>query len=437
TYPRFYQSNKAKISGHEFVFHEGNVYDITNFALVEDKSAFKITKSIHKLIFYKQTKTHEKVDDEYPRLMFEFKQFSELTVPETIDSCTPFDIIVRIVLTYPRFYQSNKAKISGHEFVFHDVKGQRIDGWAPGCLSQKFKEFNLLEGNVASVYTAGHPDAYRKSLKNLNILKAMCTTSQILHLWKTKVHSRLTKSSHKLIFYKQTKKHVIDDDENPRLMFEFKQFSKLTVPETIDPCTPFDIIGRISNKAKISGHDFVFHDVKGQRIHGWAPGCLSQNFKEFKLFEGNVYDIKNFALVEDKSAFKITKSSHKLIFYKQTKMHEIVDDEYPRLMFEFKQFSELTVSETIGQRIHDWAPRCLSQKFKEFKLLEGNVYDITNFALVEDKSAFKITKSSHKLIFYKQTKKHVIVDDENPRLMFEFKQFSELTVPETIDPCTP
>ncbi|GER37175.1 tetratricopeptide repeat protein, partial [Striga asiatica] len=85
------------------------------------------------------------------------------------------------VRTCPRFYQSNKAKISGHEFVFHDVKIYnlfnslifnyfysqhfywhcRIHDWAPGCLSQKFKEFKLLEGN-ASVYTTGHLDAYRK-----------------------------------------------------------------------------------------------------------------------------------------------------------------------------------------------------------------------------------------------------------------------------------
>ncbi|GER33199.1 protein farnesyltransferase alpha subunit [Striga asiatica] len=85
----------------------------------------------------------------------------------------------------------------------------------------------------------------------------------------------------------------------------------------------------------------------GQHIHGWAPGCLSQKFKEFKLLEGKVYEITNFELVEDKRAFKITKSRHKFIFYKETNMREIVDDEYLRLMFEFKQFSELTDTETI------------------------------------------------------------------------------------------
>ncbi|GER33784.1 replication protein A 70 kDa DNA-binding subunit [Striga asiatica] len=361
----------------EFKLLEGNVYEITNFEFVEDKSAFKITKSSHKFIFYKQTNMREIVDDEYPRFMFEFKQFRELTDPETIDPCTPFAII------------------SGHDFIFHDVKGQRIHSWVPGCLSQKFKEFKLLEGNVYEI-------------TNFEFVE-------------DKSAFKITKSSHKFIFYKQTNMREIVDDEYPRFMFEFKQFRELTDPETIDPCTPFAMASIFKNLTFLAKNKNKIARLRlGQRIHGWVPGCLSQKFKEFKLLEGNVYEITNFEFVEDKSAFKITKSSHEFIFYKQTNMREIVDDEYPRLMFEFKQFRELTDPETIDP--------CTPF---------GNVYEITNFEFVEDKSAFKITKSSHKFIFYKQTNMCEIVDDEYPRLMFEFKQFMELTDPETIDPCTP
>ncbi|GER37359.1 phosphoglycerate transport system sensor protein pgtB, partial [Striga asiatica] len=46
------------------------------------------------------------------------------------------------------FYKSSRKSIREIDFIFHDAKGQRIHGSAPGFLAKKFKDFKLLEGQA-------------------------------------------------------------------------------------------------------------------------------------------------------------------------------------------------------------------------------------------------------------------------------------------------
>ncbi|GER25476.1 replication protein A 70 kDa DNA-binding subunit [Striga asiatica] len=102
-----------------------------------------------------------------------------------------------------------------------------------------------------------------------------------------------------------------------------------------------------SSQKSIREIDFIFHDAKGQRIHGSAPGFLAQKFRDFNLLEGQVYGINGWELTEDTNAFKITESSHKLEFGENTKMYEVVDVEYPRIMYNFKNYKELSDPQTV------------------------------------------------------------------------------------------
>ncbi|GER45672.1 52 kDa repressor of the inhibitor of the proteinkinase [Striga asiatica] len=62
--------------------------------------------------------------------------------------------------------------------------------------------------------------------------------------------------------------------------------------------------------------------------------------------------------------------------------------------------------------IHGSAPGFLAQKFNEFNLLEGRVYEITSWDLKENKiNAFKLTESSHKFEFGEKTNMYEIIED--------------------------
>ncbi|GER42067.1 replication protein A 70 kDa DNA-binding subunit [Striga asiatica] len=102
-----------------------------------------------------------------------------------------------------------------------------------------------------------------------------------------------------------------------------------------------------SSQKSIREIDFIFHDAKGQRIHGSAPGFLAKKFRDFNLLEGQVYGINGWELTEDTNAFKITESSHKFEFGENTKMYKIVDVNYPRFMFNFKNYKELSDPQTV------------------------------------------------------------------------------------------
>ncbi|GER40421.1 maspardin [Striga asiatica] len=197
--------------------------------------------------------------------------------------------------------------------------------------------------------------------------------------------------------------------------------------------------------------------LQGKRIHGSAPGFLAQKFKAFNHLEGRVYGITNWDLEEDKNAFKLTESSHKFLFDQETNMYEIVEDNYPRFLFNFKNFNELFDPQKIdsnklfgaadtwlGTRflgtkvqgaVDTWLGTrfFLAQKFKEFNILEGRVYGIINWDLEEDKNAFKLTESSHKFLFGQETNMYKIIEDNYLRFMFNFKNFNELSDPQTVD----
>ncbi|GER29589.1 DNA ligase [Striga asiatica] len=483
---------------------------------------------------------HEIVDDEYPRLMFEFKQFSELTDPETIDPSTPFGAAIKLahygkdmwicfylptkrsilvsniydvtklivssdvpdivdfnqrsimsnvcddlqsgiapIIRVADFYASEEEndgsdlpldlellknkmllfKVSKKKDQFGSYIGpstisritadhilvsrlvfwstspsQRIHSLASGCLSQKFKEFKLLEGNI--------------------------TRSQILNLWRTKVHST---ELHVLVIQLS---HAKSFDDGSVLVSKIYDATKLIVPNDVPDIVDFNQRSFMSNvyddwKSGIApiisvANFYASEEVSTKNKFGFVIPLLIFGEIGFSILAQIAFK-KSSARKRDFGA-TIAKTPFPLQFLDRYKLHISVGDNagMVRLLCRDKVARELVgkpcdvvdsdqhsilINEYYeagqGQRIHGWAPGCLSQKFKEFKLLKGNVYEITNFELVEDKSAFKVTKLSHKFIFYKETNMREIVDDEYPRLMFEFKQFSELTDPETIDPSTP
>lgn len=102
------------------------------------------------------------------------------------------------------------------------------------------------------------------------------------------------------------------------------------------------------NRSQIASTECIFHDREGDRVHASLKGAAMDTIKP-KLLEGHLYAVKDVIVADNRLKFKTTQCKYKLIFMKKTNVVEFYDAGFPKLMFNFRSFDELTPEREIEE----------------------------------------------------------------------------------------
>ncbi|KAL3617214.1 hypothetical protein CASFOL_038961 [Castilleja foliolosa] len=76
-------------------------------------------------------------------------------------------------------------------------------------------------------------------------------------------------------------------------------------------------------------------------IHATMKASLYERIGQ-NLVEGSLYIIRNFIVIENRNAFKITMHRYKICLYRLSKMTEFKDENFPSFMYNFTDFGQPT-----------------------------------------------------------------------------------------------
>ncbi|KAL8530575.1 hypothetical protein ACS0TY_007560 [Phlomoides rotata] len=81
--------------------------------------------------------------------------------------------------------------------------------------------------------------------------------------------------------------------------------------------------------------------------------------------EGRVYAVKNFVVTFNRSTCRTTTNRKLIIFINETKVVEVLNEEFPSMMYKFKSFNELAIVENLNDaEMFDVIGRVVYNKLK-------------------------------------------------------------------------
>ncbi|KAL3644380.1 hypothetical protein CASFOL_012312 [Castilleja foliolosa] len=87
---------------------------------------------------------------------------------------------------------------------------------------------------------------------------------------------------------------------------------------------------------------------------------------------------------------------------------------------------ELVIHDEHGNRIHATMKASLYERIGQ-NLVEGSMYIIRNFIVIENRNAFKTTMHRYKICLYRLSKMTEFKDENFPSFMYNFTDFGQLT----------
>ncbi|KAL6529335.1 hypothetical protein OROGR_014958 [Orobanche gracilis] len=86
---------------------------------------------------------------------------------------------------------------------------------------------------------------------------------------------------------------------------------------------------------------------------------------------------------------------------------------------------EFIFQDKEGDRVHASA-RCHAMNFLKTKPIEGHLYTLKDFIVLENRSKFKTTAHPYKINFFRKTKIEKIFDENFPQPIYNLKSFNQL-----------
>ncbi|KAL3615379.1 hypothetical protein CASFOL_041040 [Castilleja foliolosa] len=128
-----------------------------------------------------------------------------------------------------------------------------------------------------------------------------------------------------------------------------------------------------ANKNELGSVEMVIHDQEGVRIHVTMRPNIYEKFKKI-LFEGDVYMIKNFFVIENRNSWRTTNNVQKLAFFRTSVMAPY-DAAFPRHMYNITPLDQLQHDQDIDvSLLRDVMGRVISYQ-KPFEGLKSKRMD--------------------------------------------------------------